>query len=181
MRRVPIFRATDLMAERGRSALLYPWFSAAGCCATPQPRRGHRAPRPLCPRQGAGSREHLPEEIQGSRTTSRYFRDGSQNLLAGGSEGDGGAGGGQGGPKGEPRRPPPEPNHPHRQLAHAGWASSLTATLCLPQVGQLKRGTLVFERICSVHVSARICACSSRDILGPGRASRSLLSRKCRA
>ena len=120
--------------------------------------------------------------LQGSRTSQPVLSDGSQNLLAGGSEGDGGAGGGQGGPKGEPRRPPPEPNPLILgQLAHAGWASSLTANLCLPQVGQSKRGALVFERIRSVHVPARICACSSRDILGPGRASRSLLSRKCRA
>ena len=59
--------------------------------------------------------------------------DGSQGLLAGGSEGDRGAGGGQGGPKGEPRRPPLEPLHLHGQHAHACWASSLTANLCLPQ------------------------------------------------
>ena len=169
------------MAERRRSALLYPSFSAAVCGATPQPRREHRAPRPLCSRQGAGSREHLPEEIQGSRTSQPVLSDGSQNLLAGGSEGDGGAGGGQGGPKGEPRRPPPEPNPLLGQLAHAGWASSLTANLCLPQVGQSKRGALVFERIRSVHVSARICACSSRHTRGPVRAPRSVVSRKCRA
>ena len=33
----------------------------------------------------------------------------------------------------------PEPNHLHGQLAHACWASSLTATCCLPQVGQSRR------------------------------------------
>ena len=70
------------------------------------------------------------------------LRDGSQDFLAGGSEGDRGAGGGHGGPKGEPRRPPPEPNPLLGQLAHAGWASSLTATLCLPHTGRSsKRGT----------------------------------------
>ena len=77
--------------------------------------------------------------------------DGSQALPAGGSEGDLGAGGDQGDPKGEPRRPPLEPLHLHGQHAHACWASSLTATLCLPQVGHRSAGPLVFERIRSVH------------------------------
>jgi hypothetical protein len=122
-----------------------------------------------------------PDEVAPPNRALPVLRDGSQDFLAGGSEGDRGAGGGHGGPKGEPRRPPLEPNPLHGQLAHACWASSLTANLCLPQVGQLKRGTLVFERIRSVHVPARICACSSRDIRGPDRASRSLVSRICRA
>ena len=116
-----------------------------------------------------------------SNRTLPVLADSSQDFLAGGSEGDRGAGGGHGGPKGEPRRPPPEPNPLLGQLAHAGWASSLTANLCLPQVGQSKRGALVFERIRSVHVSARICACSSRHTRGPVRAPRSVVSRKCRA
>ena len=135
----------------------------------------------MLPSRSGLSRTSPPEEIQGSRTSQPVLSDGSQHLLAGGSEGDGGAGGGQGGPKGEPRRPPPEPNPLLGQLAHAGWASSLTANLCLPQVGQSKRGTLVFERICSVHVSARICACKCRHTRGPVRAPRSVVSRKCRA
>ena len=70
-------------------------------------------------------------------------------------------------PKVSPRRPPPEPNHLLGQLAHAGWASSLTATLCLPQVGQSKRETLVFERIRFVEAPARIRACKCPHIRGP--------------
>ena len=111
----------------------------------------------------------------------RYSRDGSQDFLAGGSEGDGNAGGGHGGPKGEPQRPPPEPNHLHGQHAHACWASSLTATCCLPQVGQSKRGTLVFKCIRSVQFPARIRACSCPHSREPVRAPRSLVSTKCRA
>ena len=75
----------------------------------------------------------------------------------------------------------PEPNHLHGQLAHACWASSLTATCCLPQVGQSKRGTLVFKCIRSVQVPARIRACSCPHTRGPVRAPRSLVSTKCRA
>ena len=62
-----------------------------------------------------------------------------------------------------------------------GWASSLTANLCLPQVGQSKRETLVFERIRSVEAPARIRACKCPHIRGPGRAPRSLVCRICRA
>ena len=122
-----------------------------------------------------------PESREAYAGALPVLRDGSQHLLAGGSEGDGDAGGGHGGPKGEPRRPPPEPNPLLGQLAHAGWASSLTANLCLPQVGQSKRETLVFERIRSVEAPARIRACKCPHIRGPGRAPRSLVCRICRA
>ena len=116
-----------------------------------------------------------PDEQVSANRTLPVHSDGSQDFLAGGSEGDRGAGGDQGGPKGEPRRPPLEPLHLLGQLAHAGWASSLTATLCPPQVGQSKRETLVFERIRSVEAPARIRACKCPHIRGPGRAPRSTL------
>ena len=71
-----------------------------------------------------------PDELVARNRTLPVHSDGSQGLLAGGSEGDRGAGGDQGGPKGEPRRPPLEPLHLHGQHAHACWASSLTAKTC---------------------------------------------------
>ena len=122
-----------------------------------------------------------PDVVVPQQSTLPVLRDGSQDFLAGGFEGDGGAGGGHGGPKGEPRRPPPEPNPLLGQLAHAGWASSLTATLCLPQVGQSKRETLVFKRIRCAQSPARARACKGPHIRGPVRAPRSLVSIKCRA
>ena len=117
-----------------------------------------------------------PDELVPPNRTLPVLADGSQDFLAGGSGDDGGAGGGQGGPKGEPRRPPPEPNHLLGQLAHAGWASSLTATLCLPQIGQSKRETLVFKRIRCAQAPARVRACKGPHIRGPVRAPRSLVS-----
>ena len=84
-------------------------------------------------------------------------------------------------PKGEPRRPPLKPLHLHGQHAHACWASSLTATCCLPQVGQSKRRTLVFKCIRSVQVPARARACKGSQIRGPVRAPRSVVSIECRA
>ena len=39
---------------------------------------------------------------------------------------------------------------------HACWASSLTANLCLPQVGHRSAGPLVFKRIRSVYDPYRL-------------------------
>ena len=121
------------------------------------------------------------EQVSRKRTLPVLSADGSQDFPAGGSGGDGGAGGCQGGRKGEPRRPPPEPEPFLGQLAHAGGASSLTATFCLPQVGQSKRETLVFKRIRCAQSPARICACNWSHTRGPVRAPRSVVSRKSRA
>ena len=169
------------MAARARPRGFCSQSSVREQCGRQIVPREHGHHTPPCSQAAALMAGSGPDAVVPQHRTLPVHSDGSQALLAGGSEGDRGAGGDQGGPKGEPRRPPLEPLHLHGQHAHACWASSLTANLCLPQVGQSKRGTLVFERIRSVHVPARICACSSRHIRGPGRASRSLVSRICRA
>ena len=58
-----------------------------------------------------------PDELVRRNRTLPVHSDGSQGLLAGGSEGDRGAGGDQGDPKGEPRHPPLEPLHLRVRLA----------------------------------------------------------------
>ena len=169
------------MAERRRPRRSCSQSSVVGQPGRQTAPREHAHHARLCSRAAVLMAGSGPDVVVPQQSALPVLRDSSQDFLAGGSEGDRGAGGGHGGPKGEPRRPPPEPNHLLGQLAHAGWASSLTATLCLPQVGQSKRGTLVFERSRSVHASARIRACTCRHIRGHVRASRSLVSRICRA
>ena len=159
------------MAERRRprrSCSLISVVGQPGRQTAPREHAHHARP---CSRAAVLMAGSGPDVVVPQQSALPVLRDGSQDFLAGGSEGDRGAGGGHGGPKGEPRRPPPEPNPLLGQLAHAGWASSLTANLCLPQVGQSKRETLVFKRIRCAQAPAPARACKGPHIRGPVRAA----------